>query len=410
MTHKLLLSVTLWLTAVAAVAASYTGRVVDAAGQPVPFATVYLKNDPVQGTATGNDGRFVLEVSDTQGAGEEVIISFIGYEKQAVRLGDLSGRTIELREQPIALQETVVEVKHHRQPNKRKQMAKLLYEVYQQMERDMPKDNYRVQIVSDVTMDAQNTPWGMEQMIATVVQMPSAARSGKDSVQLRGDYCKRFFQGFLRTRADSVLAGNKMDKRLRRVAVEMDSGVVVHKELWKMGTVHRDFEEQMNDIKNWKVSKENDGLTVLTYRLHKNYILFRYEVQQHYIVDSRTYRLHHSVLEGSADVTIPFGYKLKPGDLEILNLINMDTKAIDKFRLRKAHLDMHLNTLYQHPSRIYPLEKNMRIDAQLTGTKKQEIPVHIKATQRVTRLETEGVRPWPRTPSRRVKRENVTIY
>ena len=53
----------------------------------------------------------------------------------------------------------------------------------------------------------------------------------------------------------------------------------------------------------------------------------------------------------------------------------------------------------------------MICDAHILGSKNAEIPLIIKATQRVTDLRTENVKPLsPSQITRRVKREIVEIY
>lgn len=393
-------------------AAEYRGRVVDVSGEPIAFATVYLEENPIVGTATGLDGMFALDTD--AGRTSKVIVSFVGYAKVRVALAyfEKENAEIRLREQPIALEEMVISGKASRQKNKHKQMASLLYQVYNRMEKDFPMSTYSVGMVSEVKMDSEDVPCGMEQMMATVVQAPRLAVDERDSVQFQATYAKRFFPGFLRTRADSVLAGNKLDGRTRRLAVEMDSGVVVHKSLWKMGHVRYDFSKQMRDVKHWTVSRENEHETVLTYREAKNYVgIVKYEFLSHYIVDSETYEVRRFSQEGTMTFNIPFGYKLKPSELEVLNMINMDEKAITKFRLRRATASVQLNTLFQRvDGHLYPLERNMRTSATLTSTKGDTMPVKIRATQRVTQVKTKGVQLLRHTPSRRVRRENVLVY
>ena len=212
-------------------AAEYSGRVIDSTGEPMMYATVFLEDDPIAGTATGRDGRFVLQTDVPTTS--LIIVSFVGYEKEALPLAFCaeSEAVVVLKEQPIALQETVVEAKKSKQKNKRKEMAKLLYQVFNRMEYDFPDEPYRLRLVSDVKMDAENTPWGMEQMIASVIQIPEGRPDSRDSVQFIGEYCKRFFLAHIRTRADSILAGKNLDKRVHQMALEMDSGVVVHRAL-----------------------------------------------------------------------------------------------------------------------------------------------------------------------------------
>jgi len=53
----------------------------------------------------------------------------------------------------------------------------------------------------------------------------------------------------------------------------------------------------------------------------------------------------------------------------------------------------------------------MVTDAHIIGSKKAEIPIHIKATQRVTGIQTQDVQPLrPDQMTRRIQREIVEIY
>lgn len=411
--------------------ATYAGRVTDEKGEPIAYATVYPEIMPEVGTATNNDGYFSFEANLTRDS--RVILSYIGYEKQVVlaerlavsgeRLaGDSLLPTIVLREQPIALQETVVAAKAHKQRNKRKQMAALLHAVYVKLEEEFPDSNAQYQVVSDVRMTSEGSPWGMEQMIANIVVLPEQAQEGRDSVQFQGRYCKRFFDAQKRAQTDSLLAGDAIekiekkskDKFIRKAANAIDSGVVVHRALFAMGNMRYNFAEAMGDVKHWKVSNESEGETVLTHtqKVSRYAGFFKMTFQRHYIVDSKTYSVRRFSEHADVKVTIPFGIKLNREQLQLLNLVNMDEKRIEKFRLKKLRAAVDLNTIYQRRGeKVYTLEKNMIIDAHIVGTKKMEIPLIVKATQRVTDLKTEGVRPLLKHEiTKRMKREIVEIY
>lgn len=421
----------LWLSA-----ADYKGRVVDEQGQPVPFATVYLEQNPMIGTATNNDGVFAFQadVPDYY----VVVVSFIGYEKQHVSLPRFASApaesqlqlssespssvsvdsvvgnlpTVVLREQPVALEEMVVMAKEKKQKNKRKAMAELLYKVYNRMQYDFSDEAYAVRLVSDVQMQAEHQPWGMEQMIARVVTLPGLGQKGKDSVQFSGEYCKRFFEQTIRNRADTILAGSWMPKDLRRMANEVDSGVVVHRSLWAAGNIRYDFEEAMKDLRNWTVSRESETETVLTHTAKKNYLgIFKYAYRRHYIVDSDSYRVLRFSEQLEVEVHIPFGYKLKKEELEMLNLLNMQEEGIDKFRLRHAKAHITLNTIYRTVNgHIYPAEKNLKMTAQMVGKKEQVIPVEVKATQHVLELKPNAQPMAESELNTRIEREIVPIY
>ena len=420
-------------------AAVYTGQVVDEKGQPISYATVYPEVAPELGTATNNDGIFRFEANLP--ASSPVVVSFIGFEKVEVtgdRLrvkGDTALQVIVLKEQPIALQETVVAAKPSKQRNKRKQMATLLHAVYVQLEKEFPDEPAQYQVVSDVRMtsgEAQTghaAVWGMEQMIANIVVLPEAGIDGRDSVQFQGRYCKRFFDARKRAQADSILAGETLERLekaqkdvpkgtsqnyMRRAVNAVDSGVVVHEALFALGNMRYDFQEAMNDIKHWSVSNESEGETVLTHTqtVSKYLGCFKMTFQRHYIIDSRTYSVRRFSEHAEVKVVIPFGIKLNSDQLQMLNLVNMNEEQINKFRLKRLRSAVDLNTIYQRRNGlVYTQEKNMILNAFIVGSKKAEIPLNIQATQRVTDLQTEGVKALKKHQlTRRVRREIVEIY
>ena len=134
--------------------------------------------------------------------------------------------------------------------------------------------------------------------------------------------------------------------------------------------------------------------------------------QRHYIVDSKTYAVRRFSEHANVKVTIPFGMKLNAEQLQMLNLVNMGEQQIEKFRLKKLRGSVDLNTIYQRQDgHVYILEKNMICNAHIVGSQNAEIPLVIKATQRVTDLQTKNVKPLTASQiTRRLKREIVEIY
>lgn len=402
-------------------AQTYTARIVDEQGKPIGYATVYLMQNPAIGTASNNNGVFHLQTGAHPSS--QVIISFLGYEKREVTLKEFAVETddtlfdipsIVLKEQPIALEETVVSAKASKQKNRRKQMKELLYKVYNQMLYDFSDTPYQSELVSDVRMDSEGEPWGMEQMIATVINIPREEHQS-DSTQFQGKLCKRFFDNDIRSRADRIYQDAQLQGNMRRAASAVDSGVVVHEGLWKIGNIRLDFEKTMSDVKHWQVTQENEGETVLTHTEKHNYLgMFKMEIKRHYIVDSNTYSVHRFSEEGTADVSIPFGYKVKGMYLDMLNLLNMNNERIERFRIRRAHAYVRMNTIYERDNgKLYIIEKNMVANAVINSVKSQHqtIPIDIKATQRVTNRQTENVQLMNKQQiTRRLRREIVEVY
>lgn len=400
-----------------------TGHVTDPSGVPISYATVYPEKQPEIGTATGTDGQFRFE-GDIQ-ANDSIIISFIGYKKRvlsALVLSDMAEVQLPviLEEQPIQVEELVVETKRSKKKNKKKEMAYLLHQVMLQLEADWPKDHTEYKIVSDVRMECEDQPWGMEQMAARII----------DYDQFQGLWCKRYFRPEMRQRADSLYQTNTLEKNdknlskrarkqgqsMRKWAVAVDSGVVVHKYLWDEGNAYEDFHQFMNDIKHWTVTRENDGHTVLTHVDKYNWLgIFKRENHRNFILDSENLSIVGFSQQLDLWLDIPFGgYKMNKDQLKLLNMLNMGETEIDKFRLRKGHAVLKLNTIYQwRDGKIYIKEKNLVVDALLQGSKKtaRDIPMEIWATQRVTDLKTKDVkRMTEREMTKRLKREVVEIY
>ena len=394
---------------------AYRGRVADTEGRPISFATVYPAAKPEVGTATNENGLFTFKCDLPPES--EVVISYIGYAKQVVPLATLASDTalIVLREQPIALEETVVSAKKTKHKNKRKQMANLLHQVYLQMEEDFSKEPFESRVVSDVKMDSQGEAWGMEQMIARIVTLPERSRDGSDSVQLQGQFCKRYFDPSIRQLADTIWAHNKLDKNTLRFAAAVDSGVTVHRALWKVGNARYDLQQATRELRRWEVRRENDGETVLTHTEMKNYLgIFKTELTKHFIVDSETLSIRRYSQHLEMWINIPFGVKLRGEQLQLLNLLNMGEEKIAKFRLKKMHAVIQLNCIYQRiDGHLYPLEKNLQVDGTLTSSKKMnmEIPISVRATQRAVRTKTKGVQALrSHEMTRRMKRHIVEIY
>ena len=163
--------------------------------------------------------------------------------------------------------------------------------VYIQMLSDFSDQPAEYRIVSDVRMDSEGEAWGMEQMIAKVVTIPEAGRDNHDSIQMAGEWCKRYFKPELRQLADTLYKGETLErtyKDARKMAAAIDSGVVVHQGLWAAGNIRYDFEKYVDDLKNWRVSNESEGETVLTHIEKHNYFgVFKYAITRNYIVGSK---------------------------------------------------------------------------------------------------------------------------
>jgi len=80
------------------------GKVIDSSNEPLPFATVLVKDTDIK-TQTDRDGNFTLEVPSRSSV---LVVFYIGYEKNERIVGDQTTFTIQLKESNNNLQEVVV--------------------------------------------------------------------------------------------------------------------------------------------------------------------------------------------------------------------------------------------------------------------------------------------------------------
>ena len=85
-------------------AISISGKVTDESGQPLPGSNV-LEKGTTNGTTTDGDGFFKINVSDENSI---LVISFIGYTAQEVRVGNQTTLNVSLQLDVTSLQEVVV--------------------------------------------------------------------------------------------------------------------------------------------------------------------------------------------------------------------------------------------------------------------------------------------------------------
>ena len=80
-----------------------SGVVTDPAGDPLPGATISVQGT-TQGTVTDIDGRYSINVAE----GATLVISFIGYETQMIRVGNQTVINVRLKEDSSSLEEVVI--------------------------------------------------------------------------------------------------------------------------------------------------------------------------------------------------------------------------------------------------------------------------------------------------------------
>ena len=84
-------------------AKTITGKVVDVAGEPIIGASVLVKGSST-GSVTDIDGKFSVEAP----VGSTLVVSFVGYATEEVKVGAASDYTVTLKDDTQSLSEVVV--------------------------------------------------------------------------------------------------------------------------------------------------------------------------------------------------------------------------------------------------------------------------------------------------------------
>ena len=397
---KLTLLLLGFVMALAARAEKVVGRVLDEKGLAVPYASVYLREHPVVGTVTDIDGRFELDVEKYRTSHIEV--SFLGYalESREVRKWLKDSLVINLKEQPITLEQLVKTqkaLKTRRQ--KRKSMQQLLKQVDARMDIDFPDKPVKYHIVSDAKVYSENELMVFEQLIGNVVEVQGKGKDGRDEIQVLGEVAKRYIDQEAEVKYENAnipKVKKKNQARLNSFVSRMDSGTVVHRFLWG-GNVRHFFRRFAEHPKRWELSRESDSRSVLTYTEKHNIIgIVKVNLVVNYTIDNATCGLIGIAESLKAEVNIPFGYKLDKDMLSWLNIVNINPEAIEKFRLKHICVDIVRNELFNVPEdgRTTVKERNYRAKILMRDTKEKTINMKSDGAIKVVDVQLDNVKPY----------------
>lgn len=364
------------------------GRVVDEQRQPVSFASVYVENNPMQGTVTDTEGIFVL---DSLAQHDKIIVSFVGFRTLEMRFKKIPTDTIlvQMQEQPILLSETQV-VKEKKNISKRRKKKNLLNDVYAQLLHDIPAENHFYKVISDYAIYNDNEIAAFEELSGKIVEMPGKGSRGVDSVQLSPQWVKRYRHPDTRQRLDGIEERLRKNKNAERIQL-IDSSAFVHRILWG-GDIKWMFKELKGKVRKWE-SAENDSCLVLTYKDNRNFLgILKINLELNLILDPYSYRIQKQSQSFQLEANIPFGYKLNADQLAILKTVILTSGDIEKFRLKRVFADVKRNIIYETvDNQVYVEEKNIVSKIKMVDNKQHELDFHQTGLMKVLSASSSGV-------------------
>lgn len=359
--------------------------------EPMPYVSVYLKENPEIGTISDMEGVFTMP--DLQ-KNTTVVLSFIGYKTMELKFKKIPTDTINITmvEQPIMLTETLIPSKT-KKLSKRKQMKQLLADVKKQMIKDFPEEVRKYRIVSDYDFYEKDRIVAREEIIGTVAEIPNIGMKNTDSIQMVIDVCKRFRDRNVQYKLDSIRAGKFKDNRNQRLANLPDSSKFIHRVLWG-SDIKWLFLELDGKISKWSM-QEQDSTFLLTYHDKKNYFgIVKYELVLNYILDIYSYRVKSLSQSLKVNANIPFGYKLDADQLAIINVVNLAGEEHAKYRAKYIDADIKRNIIYREEyDQVIPSEKNVITKVEMAERKHNKpIYVHQTGSIKVVSAQTSAVK------------------
>lgn len=395
--QKPLIILLLTIVSLNCVAKELSGHVVDSLRQPIPYASVFLQNNPQIGTITDDNGFFVLPdyVQD-----DHLVITSIGYEKFTLSTNKISGTKpirIVLKEQPLMLNTVVVSAKGSKR-QQRKLLKQLLADIYKQMQIDFPDNARNYRIVSDVSVYNEDKVVAFDEMVGNIVELPYLKNARKqDSLQIKADFTRYYIN---QNTADGLrnfdqdLLKRKEKRQLQKI--DFEKSEPIHRMLWALD-IKKLFGDIYKETGNWSISERDALSQLLTYT--KTFTLpgiVSATMKLHLSVDA-----HNHVQRLSQSVTlwanIPFGYKLSDAQVAALNLVLINDGAgnFDKYRLKTANGKVERNVFFtQQDGQVVVSEKNWAANVHGADKNGQTITFNQKASCQVLSVETKNVRPY----------------
>lgn len=395
-------------------AATVEGRVVSDKGKTVSYASVYLKNQPQVGTICDVNGRFSLEVADTH---DSLIVSLVGYETVFINLRQVNldkNLVIKLKEQPVILNEVVVTVnkkaKKKTKKEEREYLSKELNKLYLRICADFPSQNLCYHVVSTMKGYSGNQIVVYQEMIGDIVELRDYINSYQDSIQIKADVLKYYYNKQARENLNNINPGDfkKKDREMmldiQEAKNETKEDFMPHRTVWELDMVNL-IEHYYKDVKHWNRVEKDDKTVVFTLTLvNKMPGIFTLTRKLIYAVDKQTYSVKTLSERVIIDVNIPFGYKLSPGQLTLLNVFMLDNNKLEKYRVKSLHGVTQRNNIFKREAgQLIVEEKNFTAESYATDRNDQRINISFKMKAKALSVKTKDVKPYPASELKKYK-------
>ena len=374
-------------------AQTIVGTVLEEDGNPLPYASVYVRNNPIGGTMTDENGKYILEIDSTTASTDEVIFSFIGYRTEEFSVQSIvhdSNFVVTLIEQPVMLEGAIVNAKISRKESQ-KLKREALEKFVEQMREDFPKRTAEYPVFSMYNGSQDARQLIHHEIIGTIFEYPIDNKRGGDSVALVVKSVKEFTTEEAKNAYDKFneitddrLNSNKNKKKKVKLSYTKrnldEQSLRMHRFLWGGPTGSLiDFLNVRKPAK-WDYTMIGDD-AVLIYTEKENYMgIVKGELQLHFYIDPLTFQINKIAQSLLGELHIPFGYKLKDDELEFINALQFGHDTLDRYRVRHAYVDVLRNVFFHRiDGNVVIREKNLEVQGDIIDIKKKKLSYSAEA-------------------------------
>jgi len=369
------------------------GKVLDSKSKPIPYVSICFKNHPETGSVSDENGLFRIE-TEREFQSDTLLLSMLGYETLSVPAGDLHHRgvtTIRMKEYYYTIDEAVIKSSKNARKQKKIQISTYLQRVYDRLiSVDEPRDGEKFSIASDIVVLRDSALITADHLTGKLWKLNEAKTDGRDSVAVEIGTYSNYLDSSVRAGIDGFdmsLLKKREKKALEKNPVKEWDKSLPHKGVWIVNDVRTVMEQTYEDTWHWVITDPGEGTAILTYYRKKGFVgIITAVMKTALTVDTGTYAVKSMVSDITVNLNLPFGYKLSPAELEILNMVNFTEDDVDKFKIKKAYV--HLTGISHNRAsgdRMLPSEKSMKNSVKISDRKDNDISLENICTMRVIR-------------------------
>lgn len=345
--------------------------------QTVPYASVYMKNNPSNGTLTSADGTFTMTV-DRALLPDSLVISFVGYHGFILPMAASSADTLSvnalLRENVIELPGVQV-VSKKRKKNRKVEMASLLAEIRSQLDRDFENIEALYRIQTNTSISSSDKILAYQESLVDVYE-----KSRRDKDMVRRIETKVYFDKLAQERMQKTDSLKNIDPTTNIKGLTVTEGMI------------RNFLGE--NPKKWEYVGQEGSDHVLSYYDRIGFLgMFSFSVKCVLYVDKVSYSVTKCDAIMGIYLNIPFGKKLPPDFMPYLNILNVSDREMDKFRLRRAEGEFRMSTHFVKSGESVYRGDSYSYGKALIKSPKQSLVISLRSDMKILDTKTSDITP-----------------